>query len=412
MSYNEHDIRELWKRYLSKTATMAEVRLLFDLLGDPELADVHLDISLPLIAAEPSTLPADDAVRSAVWEQVLAAASGIREEVTPSVSPAGKSLVSGMQTLPGSSSPRRTIPSQWRWMAAASLLVLLTAGWWMLRQQQPGKEITTPAIIADIAPGGNKATLTLADGTIIQLDSARNGNIAQQGGSTITKLSNGELSYTTKGKSGGSLLWNKLSTPRGGQFGIRLPDGSRVWMNAASSVNFPATFAADKRVVKVTGEVFFEVEKDARRPFLVEIAGQSVVEVLGTSFNINAYGNESIIRTTLLEGSIKVNQVLLKPGFQAQVSASGDVTVAAVPKPAQVIAWKDGLFDFDGAGLPAVMRQLERWYDIDVKYEQTPANIIFKGKMYRNVALSDVLDMLREMGVKFKLEGRTLTVLK
>lgn len=382
MLYNEQDIRELWKRYLSKTATLAEVRSLFDLMEDPTLADLHLDISRSMIASEPSSLPADETVKAAVWEQVLAARN--RSSVIKPI---------------------------WRWITAASILILVATGWFMLRQEQPATGITDKPFTADITPGGDRATLTLADGTVIQLDSAHTGNLAQQGTSTVTKLSNGQLSYTSKGKPGTSLLWNKISTPRGGQFMIRLPDGSKVWLNAASSINFPAAFAADKRLVKVTGEVFFEVEKDAKRPFLVEVAGGPVIEVLGTRFNVNAYENESIIRTTLLEGSVKVNQVLLKPGFQAQVNASGNVTVSAVHKPAQITAWKDGLFDFDGADLPTVMRQLERWYNIDVKYEQPPSDIIFKGKMYRNVALTDVLDMLREMGVKFKLEGRTLTVL-
>ena len=298
----------------------------------------------------------------------------------------------------------------------------------------------------DIPAGGDRAILTLADGRTITLDSAANGNIAQQSGAQIIKLANGQIVYDLKGSTSTEVMWNNLSTPRGGQYQVALPDGTKVWLNAASSITFPAAFTGNKREVKIQGEVYFEVAKNKQKPFIVNIDGGAAVQVLGTSFNINSYVDEGSVKTTLLEGSIRVsanntttagassdqqrnlsktNGVILNPGQQAMIFVEssainksgqqpnniGDIIVKSDVDLDQALAWKNGIFNFNGADLKTVMRQLERWYDIKVQYKGSKFNEIFQGEMYRNVNLSDVLEMLNKMGVKFELEGKNLIVL-
>lgn len=293
----------------------------------------------------------------------------------------------------------------------------------------------------DIPAGGDRAILTLADGRTITLDSAANGNIAQQSGVKIIKLSNGQIVYDLKGSTSTEVMWNNLSTPRGGQYQVALPDGTKVWLNAASSITFPAAFTGNKREVKIQGEVYFEVAKNKQKPFIVNIDGRAAVQVLGTSFNINSYVDEGNVKTTLLEGSVsvsannttiagassdqqrnlsKTNGVILSPGQQAMIAINksgqqpdntGGIVVKSDVDLDQALAWKNGIFNFNGADLKTVMRQLERWYDIKVQYKGSKFNEIFQGEMYRNVNLSDVLEMLNKMGVKFELEGKNLIIL-
>ena len=218
-----------------------------------------------------------------------------------------------------------------------------------------------------------------------------------------------------------------MTTPAGGQYQVTLPDGTKVWLNAASSITYPTAFVDKERPVKISGEVYFEVAKDKEKPFIVDVDGKSSVRVLGTSFNINSYGDESTIKTTLLEGSVKVmrtattavstDSVILKPGQQAlvalpAVAASSDrqLKVTSDVNIEQTLAWKNGLFNFNGSDLHAVMRQLERWYGIKVEYEGSIPDTKFSGEIYRNVNLSDVLEALQRMGVKFRLHGKTLLV--
>ncbi|MBL7697462.1 MAG: FecR domain-containing protein [Chitinophagaceae bacterium] len=262
----------------------------------------------------------------------------------------------------------------------------------------------------DVAPGGEKAVLTLADGTKIILDNAANGNLALQGGTEVVKLANGQVAYNVKGLSAEDIMWNTMSTPAGGQYRLVLPDGTKVWLNAASSITYPAAFVSQNREVKIIGEAYFEVVKNKERPFIVDINGKSTVEVLGTSFNINSYTNEENIKTTLLEGSVKISSsIILKPGEQA-VEASGETIVVQSADINQALAWKNGLFSFDNADLRSVMRQLERWYDIEVKYVGSVADFKLKGEMYRDVNLSVVLTFLQKMGLKFRMDAKTLTV--
>jgi ferric-dicitrate binding protein FerR (iron transport regulator) len=246
------------------------------------------------------------------------------------------------------------------------------------------------------------------------LDSAANGMLATQGASQVIKQDNGQLAYTSdKQAHTAALLYNTLSTPRGGQYRLTLPDGTGVWLNAASSITYPTAFAAHERKVSVTGEAYFEVAKDKSKPFHVQVNDMEVT-VLGTYFNINAYTDEADIKTTLLEGSVNISKggdtKLLRPGQQAQAGNAAAIRVVDDVNTSQVVAWKNGLFDFKDADLKAVMRQLERWYDIEVEYKGAVSGYAFRGKLQRSLNLTQVLHILDEMEVKYTLQGRVLTV--
>lgn len=281
-------------------------------------------------------------------------------------------------------------------------------------------------LAADVRPGGNKAILTLADGSKIILDQAGEGNLAQQAGVQIVKTTNGQLVYSIKetagsGKGTASNLTNTISTPRGGQYQVNLPDGTRVWLNAASSLKFPLSFAGLKeRKVELKGEAYFEVEKDASKPFVVQ-SDQQIVQVLGTHFNINSYGDEPDTKTTLLEGAVKVTavngtkaeQAFLKPGQQAQInSASTHVNVVRVD-PMVEIAWKNGQFFFENESIENIMKQISRWYDVEVIYEDEMAGKTVWGSVTRYTNVSKVLSILELTGgIHFKIEGRRIIVHK
>jgi transmembrane sensor len=261
-----------------------------------------------------------------------------------------------------------------------------------------------------VAPGGNKAILTLGDGSTIALDSAANGSLAQQGNSAVVKLAGGQLAYRPTGAANDIVVMNTMSTPRGGQYQLTLPDGTKAWLNAASSITFPTAFVTAQRKIKIKGEVYLEVAQEAAKPFIVDIDGRSVVEVLGTSFNINSYADEAAIKTTLIEGNVRIKtndrNILLKPGQQAvdmQLVNNADI--------AQVLAWKNGVFNFENLNFREVARQLERWYDIEVVYEGRVPDIQFKGDMNRGVSLTGVLRIFTAFGVHTRIEGRKLIVM-
>ena len=303
------------------------------------------------------------------------------------------------------------------WWAAASILLVFGIGTYFLTTPKRTSEVQYKQAIKDVAPGGEKAVLTLADGTKIILDSAANGNLAQQGSADVVKLANGQLVYQVKNAAGNEVIWNTMSTPAGGQYQVMLPDGTKVWLNAASTITFPTAFPGNKREVKIKGEAYFEVAKNKQKPFIVDIDGKSTVEVLGTIFNINSYENESGISTTLVEGSVKITKAnqsaMLKPGQQAVVtSGTQPITVKTDANVNQVLAWKNGWFDFEGLDLRAVMRQLERWYDIQVQYKGQVDNGTYGGRVVRTANLLEVLDILQKVGgVQYRLEGKTLIVL-
>lgn len=350
----------------------------------------------------------------------------------------GSGVLSFASATPASPIIPMPRPASRRWrgyIVAATVLLMLGSVAYLTLSRHPSSVTAPPqpALAADIQPGGNKAILTLADGRRIDLDSSANGVLARQGSSKVSKLSDGQLAYNKLNKSADErplpLAFNSLSTPRAGQFTLTLPDGSKVWLNNASTLRYPVSFTGfDHRQVELTGEAYFEIAKDAAHPFRVLIHKPStsatsapitddagLVEVLGTSFNIMAYSDEPDQRTTLVDGSIKFiragNSALLKPEQQSILDAQGALHVIPQVNVQEVTAWKNGYFHSDHANLETIMRQLARWYDIDVKYEGRPAQQEYMGRIQRSLPLSAVLKGLENEQVHFKLEGRELTVM-
>lgn len=325
------------------------------------------------------------------------------------------------------SPPTRRTPFLRRYWAAASVLLLLTLGTYLWYQDSSRPQAPTSDnkhLPKDIFPGRDGAILTLADGRQVVLDSLGNGLIAMQSGTQVV-LQDGQLAYDPAGSISGEAAYNTMSTPKGRQFSLVLPDGTRVWLNAASSIRYPTTFVGTERKVEIMGEVYFEVAKNPRMPFRVNVNNRAEVEVLGTRFNLNAYDDEATVSATLLEGSVKVaafevvpsdRSVTLKPGQQAQIMQAGQkkqpgikvINDADIDK---VMAWKNGAFNFNDVSLEDVMKQLERWYDIEVIYESTVPDVELAGKMTRDVTLNDLLKNLGDLGVHCRLEGRTVIVL-
>lgn len=306
--------------------------------------------------------------------------------------------------------------------AAVILLGSLALYFFNTSPLNPSKEQlfkVNPAAQALILPGGNKAVLTLADGKQITLDEAGNGKLAEQSGITITKTKDGQLVYTVSPSAVAAKgpAMNMIATPKGGQYQVNLPDGTKVWLNAASSLRYPAAFTAGVRQVSLTGEAYFEVAKvRPEMPFKVSTTTQTV-EVLGTHFNINSYTDEPAVKTTLLEGAVKVispstalKELILKPGQQSALRGAR-LEVAEVNEE-EVIAWKNGMFRFRDADLQTVMRSVARWYDVRVNYEGTLPVRQFSGEIHRNVNLSEVLDILSFFKVHFRVDGKTITVTK
>ena len=311
---------------------------------------------------------------------------------------------------------------------AAMVLLLLSAAsvsWYLLQNNHKQKQLAiTPADpnVPIIPPGGNKATLTLADGKVIILDTAANGTLVNQGNVKVSKLANGQLLYKIEGNAPGQQapVWQTLSTPKGGQYKVMLPDGSTAVLNAASSLKFPSYFSGKERQVSVTGEVYFDVaSKQGTQPFMVSVnsrQGQSLadVTVLGTDFNVMAYDEEGHWATTLLNGAVKVKttskETQLKPGQQLLVSNAGKREQVLEGKDEQAVAWVKGYFHFDKADIHSVMRQLERWYNITVEYEAAPVKK-FSGTIPRGVNASEVLKMLElTNNVHFTIDGTVVKV--
>jgi ferric-dicitrate binding protein FerR (iron transport regulator) len=296
--------------------------------------------------------------------------------------------------------------------AVAATLILLIAGLYYYRNTRQTRDIVqapAPQQPHDIAPGRTRATLTLSNGQTIALDPSSNGILGHDSG---VYISNTDSVLTYKGNSDSrSLAFNTLSTAKGEQYSVTLSDGTKVWLNAASILRFPIQFTGEDRRVEVTGEAYFEVARDASKPFFIS-SGDMHVQVLGTSFNINAYANEPIVRTTLLEGAVRINhRVDLSPHQQSRIEKGGDIKVLKDIDVDEVVAWKNGAFSFNNADITTVMRQLERWYDIEVVYEGNKPADVFYGGISRSSTLMEVLKILQASKVRFRLEGKRLIVL-
>jgi ferric-dicitrate binding protein FerR (iron transport regulator) len=404
MSTNNSQLPYLVRQYLDDTCTPEELAEFWRLIGDLK-EESPMQEALQHLWQQSK---AGNDTPAIGWDQVLQKiydkASPAQEEQTPII-------------------PLRKRPVI-RWAAAAALVLSLGAGgYWFFSRTSGSTKVVTTKTVQDIqAPQTNRATITLANGKTIYLDSAANGSLATQHNVQLVKLADGQIAY--KGAAH-ELVYNTLTNPRGSKvIDMTLSDGSRIWLNAGSSITYPVTFVGNERNVAINGEVYFEVAPltpkggQKKVPFVVNIlpTGRSGgrVEVLGTHFNINAYDDEPDVKVTLLEGAVNVGNnmglVNIKPGEQATISTnllphtSGNINLE------QVMAWKNGLFSFTGADLTTVMRQLARWYDIQVKYEgQIPARK-FSGEITHDLTLSQLMNGLQSLGIQFRIEGRTMIV--
>jgi transmembrane sensor len=273
-----------------------------------------------------------------------------------------------------------------------------------------------------ILPGSNKAILTLANGSAIVLNNKANGMLAQAGKVQVNKVANGKLVYDASTNDAqvkvidNTLVYNTLSTPRGGEYQVVLPDGTHVWLNSASSLSYPVEFAGKERRVKLTGEAYFEVAKNKDKPFYVT-SNNVQVKVLGTHFNISAYKDDEEFTATLLEGSVQISknnsQSLLKPGQQAVVNNSADVIKVSEANINEAVAWKNGYFIFNDDNITTMMKKVSRWYDVDVEEKGTFTNQHFGGTFYRTKGINELLNNLEKIGkVHFKVAGRRITVME
>jgi transmembrane sensor len=410
-------ISYLLHEYAAGRASKNEVEEMFELLKSVENEDVLRN----LIMAEGTDNDLEINLPQQKWDEMwMAVRSGSIER--------RKSRIRTMQWI----------------RIAAAVLVVAAAGLYFFtgKREQASQPVADKRQYEnDVAPGGNKALLTLADGSTIVLDNTQKGPLAQQGSTTIIKLDEGQLAYQGVGKATGEMMFNTISTPRGGQYQMMLPDGSRVWLNASSSIRFPAAFPEKERRVELTGEAYFEIASlplttlpkgrkgtKGKIPFVVAIipppGGRGAeVEVMGTHFNVMAYQNEQNITTTLLEGSVKVKYEtghsagagskyeVLKPGQQARMKDHA-LSVIKDVNTDQVIAWKNGFFRFKDTDIKELMRQVERWYDVEVAYQTNRGDQDYTGIVSRSANLSSVLQMLELTGtVHFRVEGRKITVL-
>lgn len=304
-----------------------------------------------------------------------------------------------------------------RWAAAAAVILFLAGEYWYFQHQRSTlRQAQAPVASQDVkAPETNRATITLANGRKIYLDSAADGELATESNVNLVKTSDGTIIYTSqKGAGGEQLQYNTLYNPRGSKvITLTLSDGSRIWLNAESSITYPIAFTGNKRNVQITGEAYFEVAHNPAMPFSVS-KKDVTVEVLGTHFNVNAYEDEDEIRVTLLEGSVEVKRetsnVKVRPGEQAVTGGNGQLVINKDVDLDAVMAWKNGLFHFENSTIREVMRQIARWYDVDVSYEGKIPDMKFGGEITRNTNVSQVLKILEESNVHFKIEGKKIIV--
>lgn len=399
-------LTEIFNRYLQNKCSPDELRELVRYFSTDSEAELRRLIKAELEA--PDDPVPEERLRLISLEvlQQLKATLKQRQEAEPAFQPVRLN-------------PVRRWP---RFAVAACLILLLGTGFYFFIQQKAvpagTPEILTARQTPDtLAPAGNKATLILSTGHQINLDEARAGQLATDANATIRKSAAGQLEYETLGNSSGpasETAYNTLTTPRGGKYDLTLSDGTRVSLNAASSIRYPSVFPEENRQVEITGEVYFEVVHDARKPFRVLVAGQ-LIEDLGTRFNVNAYKDEPSLTATLLEGSIRVSNkehaALLKPGQQAVVQPGQQLRVSREADLDEVMAWHRGLFNFHNADIQTVMRQLSRWYDVDISYEGAVPQRRFSGKIYRNISALKVADLLRYKEIHFRIEGRRIIVM-
>ena len=393
--------QELLSCYLDNQLSPDELAYFLDLMKLPQHQPI-VEAAIERLLKDPSySILSESGRKDIVFEKIMATARELENEQSAKVIPL---------------KPRKFFTLSK--VAAAIILLIISTYIAYVLQAKKSIPITTLAankttIKEDVLPGGNKAILTLADGSTIILDSAKNGELAQQGNTKVLKL-DGKLAYNAAGAVAKEISYNTITTPAGGQYMIQLADGSEVWLNAASSLRFPTGFLGTERRVEVTGEAYFEVAKNKTMPFVVMVNGAEV-KVLGTHFNIMAYKDEPVFKTTLLEGAVQLrlgNTVkILQPGQQALRNAAGEVKVIDGVNVENVVAWKNGLFHFEGEGIESVTRHLARWYDVEVVYTKQIMYDPLHAEFPRHTNLSDALKVLELAGsARFEIQGRKILV--
>jgi ferric-dicitrate binding protein FerR (iron transport regulator) len=392
----------LFQAYVNKTATKAERAEFMQMVEQAEN---------------------DEQVKSlltSTWEQYSPQSQPINEQKSEEMLAA--ILQQGKSAKPVAVIASRPASWWWRSAAAAAILLMVCAGGYYWLTRQPSKQVagTKQLPVNDtIVPGSNKAELRLADGSKILLDSTQQGTISKQGDAKVINHNTSVLAYDARWTTSREVVYNTLSTPRGGQYQLLLADGTKVWLNASSSIRFPVAFTGKERQVSITGEAYFEVAKNATMPFIVHFSSatgegkEGTVEVLGTHFNIMAYDDERSINTTLLEGSVRVskgtNYKILKPGQEGKITQSGDIKTGIADIEA-TMAWKNGWFQFNSLDIERIMRQVARWYDVEVTYDGNIPTGHFSGIVNRNNNIAQVLKIMQAGGVNFKIAGRKVIV--
>ena len=381
----------LLSRFNNGTATQDELRELEALLADPQTSELLHEL----------------------WEKIPEDARIFEEEKSEKML---ATIVERNKTAAKIITLRR---NKTRALLVAATVLLVVTGSLFLRPDGPSKE--APAMTAQHKaentgiPGTDKAVLVLDDGSTITLDNTTNGTISTQGATSVSKA-NGQVIYALNDtpEEATTIVYNTLKIPRGGQYQLVLADGTKVWMNASSSLHFPTAFSGSERIVELTGEAYFEVAKDASRPFSVKVNGVAV-NVLGTHFNVMAYENEEAMAITLLEGAVNVtkdkDKVSLRPGQQALIKTGASLKVINNVNLDETIAWKNGYFQLDHTTLAVLMRQVERWYNVDVAYEGKIPNRQFGGKIPRKSDIKDVIKILEESKVYSRIEGNKIIIL-
>ncbi|OQP52659.1 hypothetical protein A4H97_25405 [Niastella yeongjuensis] len=408
MQSEEARLKYLFQRYFNKTASQDERKELADLISDDHNKNRFMQLM------------------SETWEHY----QNDGDWITASASDAMlKHILAKEET---SEVPVKRIA--WPRLAAAAAVLIIIAGaaWFIINNNKKETPAAIQELAQDAAPGSYKAQLTLADGSHITLDSAALGQLAKQGNTTVINKA-GELLYKPEGGDQ-SIIYNTITTNRGETYSFSLADGSKVWLNSASTVRFPVAFTGADRRIEITGEVFVKVAKDKTHPFIVSASGMEV-KALGTEFNVNAYGDEGGVSATLVEGSVSVGRrpayakasageaegreekakeedqsVILKPGEQVSVTQSSQLSQPVQVQIEEVIGWKDGFFHFESAELPAILRQFARWYDIEVVYEGPVTKRKFFTIVQRSSTLKNVLALLQDNNINYKIEGKKLIV--
>jgi transmembrane sensor len=409
-----YELNDLFKRYINNECTQEEIRFL---LKSFEISDSESELKQAINEHLKSQRQGDELTD--IDERVLHVYKNLEN------------------TIKEDKEENRVPVIKWsRILSTAAAVIIICGGLYFFmfsNKSNPHSEFISAQRQETITPGGNKAILTLSDGTQVVLDQAANGLISGTGNAAVKKTADGVIEVGNIESAEKAVEVLTLQTPRGGEYQLTLPDGTKAWLNSASSISFPSSFSANQRKVEISGEVYFEVARQTGAfrdtqspkfvPFLVKVApkgdkyGQEI-KVLGTHFNVNTYPDEGDYKTTLIEGSVRISSFnasgkevdskLLSPGQQSKVSRNIQISNVDVQ---QEIAWKDGLISFVDADIKSIMRQVSRWYNVDVEYSAQLSRRIFTGKIPRTSNLDQVLEILEKSDIHFKVKDRKITVL-